>query len=66
MFLNISPIVSNWSASGDACSLVFEENPLAEFVELPEDGKAHKELWYSNIYCGVLRGALAMVRGIRR
>jgi hypothetical protein len=41
--------------------LVLEENPLADFVELPDDGRAQEELWYSNILCGVLRGALEMV-----
>jgi hypothetical protein len=30
-------------------------------VELPDDGRAQDELWYSNILCGVLRGALEMV-----
>ena len=43
-------------------SLIFEENPLADFVELPDDGRAQDELWFSNILCGVLRGALEMVR----
>lgn len=40
---------------------MFDENPLAEFVELPDDGRAQDELWFSNILCGVLRGALEMV-----
>ena len=31
-----------------------------EFVELPPS--AYGELWYSNILCGVLRGALEMVQ----
>jgi hypothetical protein len=35
---------------------------LADFVELPDDGRAQDELWFSNILCGVLRGALEMVR----
>jgi len=43
--------------------LIFDENPLAEFVELPEDS-AMSELWYSNILCGVIRGALEMVRRV--
>jgi len=41
--------------------LVFDENPLAEFVELPDDDRAMDELWYSNMFCGILRGALEMV-----
>ncbi|MCJ1476358.1 transport protein particle 22 kDa subunit [Lambiella insularis] len=62
IFLNITPIVTNWTADNKQFSLIFEENPLADFVELPDDGKAQDELWYSNILCGVLRGALEMVQ----
>ena len=61
IFLNITPTVSNWTADNKQFSLIFEENPLADFVELPDDGKAQDELWYSNILCGVIRGALEMV-----
>jgi len=61
IFLNVTPNVVNWSADSKSFSLVFEENPLADFVELPDDGRAQDELWYSNILCGVLRGALEMV-----
>jgi hypothetical protein len=66
MFLNITPMISNWSADSKEFSLVFEENPLAEFVELPQtvpgvQGDPKQELWYSNIYCGIIRGALEMV-----
>ena len=35
-------------------------NPLAEFVELPEEA-LEGGLWYGNVLCGVLRGALEMV-----
>ena len=37
---------------------------MAEFVELPvaQDPNVAKELWYSQILCGVLRGALHMVQ----
>jgi len=62
IFLNIAPTVVNWSADNKQFSLLFEENPLADFVELPDDGKAQDELWYSNILCGILRGALEMVQ----
>lgn len=61
MFLNITPTVTNWTSDNKQFSLVFEDNPLADFVELPDDGRAQDELWYSNILCGVLRGALEMV-----
>jgi hypothetical protein len=59
MFLNITPIVGAWSPDAREFSLTLDENPLAEFVELPDD--ASRILWYSNILCGVLRGALEMV-----
>ncbi|KAI9179285.1 hypothetical protein H9P43_005948 [Blastocladiella emersonii ATCC 22665] len=39
MFLNLVPTVANLSADGRSFSLVFDENPLAEFVELPDDAK---------------------------
>jgi hypothetical protein len=42
-------------------TLTLDENPLAEFVELPEDA-LEGGLWFSNVLCGVLRGALEMVR----
>ncbi|KAJ3201089.1 transport protein particle 22 kDa subunit [Entophlyctis luteolus] len=59
MFLGISPLVGNWSSDNKEFSLVLTENPLAEFVELPDD--ARDQLWYSNVLCGILRGALEMV-----
>lgn len=61
IFLNITPTVTNWSADNKQFSLIFDENPLADFVELPDDGKAQDELWFSNLFCGILRGALEMV-----
>ena len=59
MFLGVNASVGNWNVEGDSCSLVLEENPLNEFVEVPDE-YVHK-LWYSNILCGVIRGALEMV-----
>jgi hypothetical protein len=38
--------------------LIFADNPLNDFVELPE--KYHS-LWYSNLLCGILKGALEAV-----
>ena len=57
-FLGIVPIVANWNQKGDEFSLILDQNPLTDFVELPED---HPNLLYSNIICGVIRGALEMV-----
>lgn len=61
IFMNITPTIAGWGQDNKAFSLVFEENPLADFVELPDDGRAQDELWYSNVLCGVIRGALEMV-----
>jgi len=76
-FLNISPTVTHSSpppptsktsatpqpvsVPGSFFSLTFDENPLAEFVELPEDA-LQGGLWYSNVLCGVIRGALEMIQ----
>jgi hypothetical protein len=62
MFLNITPHVVNWTNDGNSFSLILEDNPLADFVELPADGRAQDELWFSNVYCGIIRGALEMVQ----
>ena len=59
MYLGITPVVGNWSPAGDEFSLLMENNPLTDFVELPE---GHASLNYSNILCGALRGALEMVQ----
>ncbi|KAG8755909.1 transport protein particle 22 kDa subunit [Serendipita sp. 396] len=63
------------SMPGASFVLTIDENPLAEFVELPDtalpttapEGSTagapnQTGLWYSNILCGVLRGALEMVQ----
>ena len=40
------------------CRQILEDNPLTDFVELPE---GCDDLVYCNILCGVIRGALEMV-----
>lgn len=57
-FLGIVPTIANWNAKGDEFSLIMDQNPLTDFVELPED---HPNLLYSNLICGVIRGSLEMV-----
>lgn len=59
MFLNISAEVEKWDAESKSCFLVFRENPLAEFVILPP--ACQNTLWYSNVLCGILRGALDII-----
>jgi predicted GNAT family acetyltransferase len=58
MFLGVDAEVRDWNDAGTECSLVLPDNPLADFVELPEECGA---LWYSNLLCGVVRGALEQV-----
>lgn len=58
MFLGISAEVQMINDS--SFSLLIYENPLSLFVELPSDPK-WKNLSYSNLYCGILRGSLEQV-----
>ncbi|KAG2750646.1 transport protein particle complex subunit [Suillus brevipes Sb2] len=76
-FLNITPTVTHSSAPppssrstsaaqqsgvpGSSFILTLDENPLAEFVELPDEA-LEGGLWFSNVLCGVLRGTLEMVQ----
>lgn len=59
MFLGISAEATNWSTNDGSFSIVYTENPLTDFVELPP---RYSELHYSNMLCGVIRGALEMVQ----
>lgn len=59
MYLNVQPTISNWAAATDEFSLIFDVNPLTEFVELPAD---LSNLRYCGILCGCIRGALEMVQ----
>ena len=77
MFLSISAETTAWNEKRTACTLVlptrhplagtivccvaatdYAHERLADFVELPESCTG---LHYSNILCGVIRGALEMV-----
>jgi len=58
MFLGVNPTISNWSPSADEFSLTLDNNPIADFVELPD---SHLNLKYSNMLLGVIRGACEMV-----
>ncbi|CAM9340439.1 unnamed protein product [Choristocarpus tenellus] len=59
MFLGVSADVASWNAEANAFSLLLYDNPLIEFVELPPQ---YGDLLYSNLLCGVIRGALEMVQ----
>ena len=58
MYLGVSPVVTSWSGANDEFSLMFDQNPLSEFVELPE---SCINLKYCNLMCGIIRGACEMV-----
>lgn len=60
MYLNVQPAVTNFSNDNKSFNLVFDLNPLLEFVELPND--AVNKLWYSNVLCGILKSCLEMVQ----
>mmetsp|Transcript_32168 Transcript_32168/g.54247 ORF Transcript_32168/g.54247 Transcript_32168/m.54247 type:complete len:189 (-) Transcript_32168:115-681(-) len=59
MFLGIIPAVTSWNKEENAFSLIFNDNPLVDFVELPPQ---YQNLQYCNILCGVVKGALEMVQ----
>jgi hypothetical protein len=58
MFLGVTATVTNWDVEGTSCSIVLEDNPLVDFVELPDTCQG---LQYCNLLSGVIRGALEMV-----
>ncbi|XP_026313543.1 trafficking protein particle complex subunit 3 [Hyposmocoma kahamanoa] len=57
LYLNMQPTVTSWSSSGDEFSLVWDQCPLSEWVEMPSNG-----LKYCAIIPGAIRGALQMVQ----
>lgn len=59
MFLNITAEVDQFNNVDKTCLLVLKDNPLNEFVILPPN--CQNTLWYSNILCGIIRGALDMI-----
>lgn len=58
MYLGVTPTISNWSTGSDEFSLLFDQNPMVEFVELPDN---YINLKYCNLLCGIIRGACEMV-----
>ena len=59
MFLNVQAEAEQWSEDKTSCFLVIKDNPLAEYVILPVS--CQDKLWYSNILCGMIRGALEQI-----
>ncbi|BGP05564.1 hypothetical protein JCM10049v2_001370 [Rhodotorula toruloides] len=65
-FLSITPTLVHHPAQPPsqpqpAFSLIFDENPLTDFVELPEEA-VEGGLVYAKILEGVIRGAMGMVQ----
>lgn len=59
IYLGFAPTITNWSPANDEFSIIIDNNPLTEYVELPDH---LTNLRYCNIFCGVIRGALEMVQ----
>ncbi|KAJ6220484.1 hypothetical protein RDWZM_006296 [Blomia tropicalis] len=59
LYMGFTPSITNWSASNDEFSIVIDQNPLTEYVELPDN---LANLRYCNLLCGVIRGALEMIQ----
>jgi len=58
MFLGVTATVEKWNEDKTECSLLLEDNPMVDHVEIPEK---NAKLVYCNMLCGVLRGALLQV-----
>lgn len=59
LYLNVNVTIGSWSPAGDEFSILMDQNPLAEFVELPDK---YTTLRYSNLLAGAIRGACEMVQ----
>lgn len=60
MYLGITPSVACNNSSRHEFSLILDKNPLVEFVEELPAGRS--SLCYCNLLCGIIRGALEMVK----
>mmetsp|Transcript_111 Transcript_111/g.162 ORF Transcript_111/g.162 Transcript_111/m.162 type:complete len:201 (+) Transcript_111:87-689(+) len=65
MFLGVTAEVGGFSQDQKSFSVYLQDNPLSTFVELPSEsaqgGDDLRRLKYSQILCGVIRGALEQV-----
>ena len=59
MFLNTTCDYRMIEGKKNEVYLTFRDNPLAEYVILPP--KIERELWYSNVLCGIIRGAFEQI-----
>ncbi|XP_055348628.1 trafficking protein particle complex subunit 3-like [Paramacrobiotus metropolitanus] len=59
-YMGVQPFVGNWSPSANEFSLIWEQtSPIGDFVEFPD---SCRNLEYSRVLCGAVRGALEMVQ----
>lgn len=58
LFLGTTASEADWNEEKTECNLVLQNNPFALFNEIPEE---YHDLKYSNLLCGVIKGALEMV-----
>lgn len=61
MYLGVAAQVGRWSEDGKAFSLMLEDTPLTELVELPPAESLGGQLAYLSLVAGAVRGALEMV-----
>mmetsp|Transcript_19049 Transcript_19049/g.21217 ORF Transcript_19049/g.21217 Transcript_19049/m.21217 type:complete len:192 (-) Transcript_19049:90-665(-) len=59
MFLGVYASITNFVKEKEF-TLVIEDNPFTDFVELPDEYKSKLE--YCSMLCGIIRGALEMVQ----
>ena len=57
-FLGVTPRVAGWDAAGTSVSLLLDESPLTDWVELPRELRG---LRYQNLLAGAVRGGLEQV-----
>ncbi|CAD7941018.1 unnamed protein product [Amoebophrya sp. A25] len=60
LYLGTPAEIQNWNSDQTACEFLLRQNPLNEFVEMPAEFQM-KELWYSNVIAGAVKGALGAV-----
>ncbi|CBY22621.1 unnamed protein product [Oikopleura dioica] len=58
-YINVQPQVGKWNDAQNSFSLTLDTNPLTSFVELPAE---LSRLYYCQLFCGIIRGALEMVQ----
>jgi len=61
IFLNITAEVEKYDEKLKQCFLKFNENPFADFVILPNFLEKSQVFWYSNVLCGMVKGALESI-----